>query len=148
MGTDVATGEPTQEELILASAFFHAPPRRGDRDHANCFRVLRQALTAAGLWEENMIAAFHGEDDSSAGFRVVDAWYRALIEMTRQEPESERLLEGGGNLGDPKSGSEPAGAYFTACWLTPAGCVVAERVLAERPGLESLLNHGAGDGNR
>ena len=52
----------------------------------------------------------------------------------REEPASKRLLEGDGNL------ELPAGAYFTACWLTPAGERVAEKLVAEHPEWEARLS--------
>jgi hypothetical protein len=120
------TDDEFRRDLILVSALFHAPAPR-DRIYANCFRVLRHALNAAGLWDREFAAAFHGDDEELARFPLVAQWYSTLIDLTRR-PESERLLEGGGNLGDP-----PSGAYFTACWLTPAGKMVAEQLLAEHP---------------
>jgi hypothetical protein len=133
-----ATDDSTRRDLILASAYFHAsPPRPGERIRASCARVLRHALNAAGLWEDRMRKALHGEDDGSPEFRVVNQWYETLIDLVRRK--SERLLEGAGNLGDSKTGTPPAGAYYTACWLTPAGRIVAERVLAEQPKLKASL---------
>ncbi len=115
-----------RKELILAAALFHTQPPRG-RIYANSFRVLRHALMAAGLWDERQqgrySAAFHGVSDDP----LISTWYATLIELTRAEPASGRLLEGGGDL------DLPAGAYFTGCWLTPAGEAVAERLLAEHP---------------
>ena len=99
------TDDSTWRDLILASAYLHAtPPGADGRILASCSRVLRRALMAAGLWEEGMNSSFLGEDGGSVGFRVVDEWYRALIALTRQGPESERLLEGRGNLGDATTG--------------------------------------------
>jgi hypothetical protein len=115
-----------RRDLILVSAYFHAPPPR-EQVYANCFRVLRHALNAGGLWDSEFNAAFFGDDETIARFPLVAQWYSTLIDLTRQ-PQPERLLEGGGNLGVPSSG-----AYFTACWLTPAGRSVAERLLAEHP---------------
>jgi len=135
------TGEQADADLrrnlILASAFFHAPPPV-DRIHANCHRVLQHALDAAGLWNEALAeaapAVYHGDEDAAARFPVLGLWYSTLIELTRKEPESERLLNGGGNLGDP-----PAGACFTACWLTPAGRAVVQRLIAEHPDWKEKL---------
>lgn len=112
--------------LILASALIYTQPPR-DRARVNCFRVLRHALDAAGLWnarlEERQPALFHGNVEDP----VVRQWYSTLIELARQEPASDRLLEGAGDL------DTPAGAYFTACWLTPAGKIVAKKLLAAHP---------------
>jgi hypothetical protein len=83
-------------------------------------------LKAAGLWdaplEERSSVAFHdGFSDP-----LIGPWYATLVELT-QAPVEERLLEGAGNL------ALPAGAYYTACWLTPAGVAEAERLLALHP---------------
>ena len=115
-----------RRNYILASALFHTQIS-ADQIRANCFRVLQHALMAAGLWDQDLEArrseAFHDAQD----FPVLRLWYETLIDLTRQEPASERLLEGAGNL------AGRAGAYFTACWLTPAGRRVAEKLLAEHP---------------
>jgi hypothetical protein len=115
-----------RRDLILASALLHAPPPV-DRVHANCSRVLRHALMAAGLWSDHLAehepAWSHGED----GFPIVTEWYWTLIQLTRETPEVRRLLNGAGNL------TTPSGPYFTACWLTPAGRAEAERLLAQHP---------------
>lgn len=119
--------EQLRRDLIVASALFHAPPP-GDRVYANCFRVLRHALHAAGLWESRLNGAFHGDDEGNPDYAVVTQWYSTLINLTRHEPVSERLLQGQGNF------TVPAGAYFTACWLTPAGYTSGERLLTAHPG--------------
>jgi hypothetical protein len=120
-------GEQFRRNLILVSALFHAPPP-SDRVYANCARVIHHALIAAGLWDkrldEGQSAAFHGDSEE---FPVVTLWYTTLIALTQHEPESERLLNGAGNL------ILPAGAYFTSCWLTPVGRIVAEQLLVEHP---------------
>jgi hypothetical protein len=72
-------------------------------------------------------------EEDLARFPVIGAWYSTLIELVMREPESERLLEGAGNFVDP------AGATFTACWLTDAGRARAERLLAEHPDWEGRL---------
>jgi hypothetical protein len=119
----------SRKNFILVSALYFAPPP-GERINANCDRVLRHALNAAGLWNNALAEAapaiYHGEEDAIARFPVLGLWYSTLIDLTRQ-PEAGRLLEGGGNL------VAPAGACFTACWLTPAGRLVAERLIAEHP---------------
>jgi len=125
-------GDQFRRDLILASALFHAPPP-ADRIYANCARVIRHALIAADLWDDRFDQAFQGDDESLARLPVVTQWYTTLIELTQHVPQSERLLNGGGNL------VEPAGAYFTACWLTPAGAAVAERLLAEHPDWRARL---------
>ncbi len=118
-----------RESLILASAFLHAPPR--GRIHANCARVLQHALTAAGLWDQKLAeaasAVFTGDEEALEEFPIVAEWYTTLIELTQQQPEHDRLLNGAGNL------VTPAGAFFTACWPTPAGEAVAGTLLAENP---------------
>jgi hypothetical protein len=124
-----------RRDLLLASAFFHAPAPR-DRVYANCFRVIRHALVAADLWDDRFSEAFHGDDESMARFPVVATWYSTLIELTRHEPQPERLLNGAGDL------LTPSGACFTACWLTPAGVAVAERLLSEHPEWKSRLTGG------
>jgi hypothetical protein len=121
-----------RKNLILCSALIHAPPPTG-RMYVSCARVLRHALIATGLWEDKLADAFHGTDEDIPQFSVVTLWYSMLIELTRQEPESDRLLNGAGNL------VTPAGAHFTGCWLTPAGRAAAERLLAENPGWKTKL---------
>ena len=119
-----------RKNLILASALFHSEPPT-DCIRASSARVLKHALRAAGLWDkqlqENASAVFTGDSETLARFPVVGQWYATLIQLTFHEPESERLLKGGGNL------ILPAAAFFTACWLTSAGQLVAERLLAEHP---------------
>ncbi len=123
-----------RERLILASALLHASPPT-DRIHANCDRVLRHAMFAAGVWDDRCrsggAAALQGFYD---GHPLVWVWYSTLIRLTRQEPAMERLLEGAGNL------SLPAGAAFTACWLTPRGRVLAEQFLIEHPEMKQKLS--------
>ena len=120
----------SRKHLIVAAAFLHTSPT-GDRIHANCARVLQHALMGAGLWNNELAdaasAVFAGEEEALARFPVVAEWYSTLIQLTQQQPDTDRLLNGGGNL------VLPAGASFTACWLTPAGQSVAESLLAENP---------------
>ncbi|MFI5381577.1 MAG: hypothetical protein ACHRHE_19955 [Tepidisphaerales bacterium] len=126
---DIADAQ-LRKNLILCSALFHTPPppqRADNRICANCARLLRHALTAPGLWQDEFKDAFHGTDDGIPQSPVVTLWYSTLIELTRHEPESERLLNGVGNL------VTPAGAHFTGCWLTPAGRTFAQRLLKEHP---------------
>ncbi|MEK6644547.1 MAG: hypothetical protein AABZ08_11625 [Planctomycetota bacterium] len=139
-----------REQYILASAFFHAIPPQ-DVHYANCARVLRQAMFAAGQWEPDLSAALYDAE----GFPEFALWYSALIDMAFHEPESERLLNGGGNLGtiagreamrlqSPRFDEAPdfgfpAGAHFTGCWLSPAGKRVAEQLLTLHPDWEELL---------
>ncbi len=132
------TGHPDspafRRNFILLSAYFHAQPPSNGFCTANCARVLRHALTAAGLWDDRLAenqSAFFSEDDGS--FPVVGLWYSELIGLTHERPESERLLNGGGNL------ITPSGAYFTACWLTDAGRAVAEQLLADHPELRAKI---------
>ena len=126
-----------RKNLILASAYFHPPRRWADAEpnySANTFRVLGNALIAAGLWEDWMKDAFHGCKEI-ADFSLFNEWYNTLIELTR-EPEPTRLLQGAGNLGTVdqyREFEDKAGAYFTACWLTPAGHTYAEQLLADHP---------------
>ena len=119
----------SRAEFILVSALYHALPPT-DRIYANCHRVLQHALNMAGLWNEALAEAapaiYHGEEEADAQFPVLGVWYSTLIELTRQEPESERLLNGAGNMVD-------TGACFSSCWLTPVGRIVAERLIAEHP---------------
>jgi hypothetical protein len=75
--SDLAQGQ-FRKDLILASAFFHAP--RFDPQTANSARVLRHALIAAGLWDERFNEAFDGNDGD---FPVIALWYSTLIELTR-----------------------------------------------------------------
>ena len=134
MNADDSDADQLRKNLILCSALFHAPPPPADnRACANCARVLRHALIAAGLWQDEFKDAFHGTDDGIPQSEVVTLWYSTLIELTRHEPESERLLSGAGNL------VAPAGAHFTACWLTPAGRAFAQGLLAEHPEWKAKL---------
>jgi hypothetical protein len=92
-------------------------------------------MIAAGAWdaalEERKSEAFHDDTD----FPVLKQWYLTLIELTHVEPASTRLLIGAGNL----DMNEPAGAYFTACWLSPEGRHVAKNLLVENPQWEARL---------
>jgi hypothetical protein len=86
-----------EQILILVAAMFHGPPpAHGDRVHANCERVLRHALRAAGVWDDELQrdawGAFQGVEEDLARFPVIGAWYSTLIELVMREPESERLL--------------------------------------------------------
>ncbi len=116
-----------RKDLLLVSALLHSPLAPEDRVRANSHRVLRHALQIAGLWHEDFAIAFHGDPEDTARFPVVSVWYSELIHLTESLPESERLLEGAGNLIDP------SGAYFTACWPTPAGRTRAKQLLREHP---------------
>ena len=120
--------ERYRRDLILASALLHTTPPT-ERATANCSRVLRRALTAAGLWHDAFQDDFNGEQSSP----VVRQWYRALIALTRPQPGTEQLMKGGGDL------TTPAGAHFTGCWLTPAGEAEATRILQEHPEWEIAL---------
>jgi hypothetical protein len=119
--------ERFRREFILASAFFHAPSKR-EPVIANSARVLMHALKAAGLWEDRLREAFHGVEDDETEFALVSRWYATLIEMTQFEPAEERLLDGCGNFGTP-----PAGAYYTACWLTDAGRRISRHLVEIHP---------------
>src|SRR5688572_12331295 len=98
---DPADERARRRDFILVSALFHARPP-GERVYANCERVLRHALIAAGQWDDELQlgawAAFQGMDKGLARFPVIGLWYSTLIELVRREPESERLLDGGGNF--------------------------------------------------
>jgi hypothetical protein len=128
--------EPLRRDYLLAAAFLHTRPQVPPVT-ASSFRVLRHALVAAGLWDDklqkNHSLGFHGEFDQCP---VIGEWYASLIALTRHTPIEERLLQGAGNL-DPEA---PAGPYFTACWLTPAGMEYAERLLQEHPDWPARLS--------
>lgn len=132
MGIDDSNSPSVRQQLILASALLHTSPP-GDQVRANCSRVLRHAMIAAGVWDDHyergQSAAFHGEYNE---YPLVKLWYESLISLTRREP-AERLLEGAGNL------EVPAGARFTACWLTPLGKEIAEHFLAKVPNVRHQL---------
>jgi hypothetical protein len=117
------TEDEFRKQLILVSSLFHGT-QPGEEVSANCGRVLRRALLAAGLWNNGLRGALH---DTETEPSIVTVWYSTLIELTQQEPESERLLAGAGNL------AGRAGPHFTACWLTPRGRVVAQRLAEEHP---------------
>jgi hypothetical protein len=85
-------------------------------------RILR--CTSPLFRDKQINDSFH---DSIEDFPAADLWYSTLIALTQQAPESERLLNGAGNL------QLPAGAFFTTCQLTSAGRIVAEQLLAEHP---------------
>ena len=109
-----------RRKLILISAL----PFRIDRSHvtANSFRILRHALTCAGLWTGQMAdGSFEAVDP------VFESWYSTLIEMTRPTADGQQLMEGHGNL------VTPAGARFTACFLTDHGRNLAEKIAGEHP---------------
>jgi len=120
--------QPTREQLVLMAAYLHGTPRdKRQEPTANCGKVLAHALLWAGLWnDEKHRAFFHGADADNP---VADAWYRALIALTQVEPDSDRLLEGSGNLGSP-DGDPPAGPTFTACGLTDKRHALAEQLFA------------------
>jgi len=127
MTGNALTKSEFRKNMILASTLLHTQPPT-DVPRANCARILRHALIAAGLsdqrLEEGHSVAFHG---NTKDFPEVRLWYTTLIELTRQEPASARLLTGAGNL------ELPAGACFTACWLTSDGRRFAEKLLVEHP---------------
>ena len=122
--------EQRRRDMILVSALLHTSTPK-EYVTANCHRVLKPILLAEGLWSDAVQEDFGGGEKSP----IVDPWYGTLIALTRQEPESERLLEGAGNL----SPAIPAGAHFTACWLTPAGEAAARQILQEHPDWEARL---------
>lgn len=144
MATSNGSSLGYREQYILASAYFHGDQPEGYLI-ANCARVLRQAMYAAGKWDHEFNAALHGVDN----FPEYAQWYGSFLDLIFHEPESERLLQGGGNYGTP-AGREamrrllpmpqdadaaglPAGAVYTACWLTPAGKRIADHLLALHP---------------
>jgi hypothetical protein len=95
---------------------------------ANCDKVVGQALTWAGLVNDEIRAAWL---DDFAYHPVIKEWYGVLIGMIRHEPATEALFEGAGNLG---SAAEPiAMPQFTGCRLTPLGLSVAEQLLKQNP---------------
>jgi hypothetical protein len=114
-----------RERLLLLAAYLHGV-RPGARIHANCWRVLRQALFWAGLLDEQMESDTRHDVENP----VIADWYRALISMVRQTPETERLIQGYGNLG---SGTHaPAFPSNTGCGLTDKGCLT-KRCSRRRP---------------
>jgi hypothetical protein len=120
-----ASGLSRRTQLILASAFFHGSNPSAPQIRASSARVLRHALRAAGLWRDEYAVALHGGDADIPQFQVVTEWYAELIRLVRHEPAADRLLDGAGNF------IAPAGAHFTACWLTQAGRAMARRLLFE-----------------
>jgi hypothetical protein len=122
-----------REDYILLSAYFHAKMPR-DRIVANCAKVLRHAMTAAGVWRPEFADAFHGVEEEDAKYPLVGVWYSSLISMTSHEPQDERLLHGAGNL------RAPAAPHYTACWLTPAGTEAANRLLNEHRSLSAQFS--------
>lgn len=134
MNRDAADDAALRRDMILASALRHTRPPTPDAS-ANCYRVLYRALRAAGLWESALAEAFEGDVDR---FPLVKRWYATLIAMTREPPPARPLLESAGDL------ETPAGPFYTACWLTPAGQIEAERVLARNPEWRRLLTDVSG----
>ena len=114
-----------RQRLLLRAALLHgAPP--GEEVQANCARVLRQALVWAGLWNKRLARALRQDSEDP----VLAAWYRTLIEMTR-DASGAPLIEGLGNFG---SLTTPAAfPTYTACRLTSRGRELAERLFAEHP---------------
>jgi hypothetical protein len=117
--------QASRRQFILASARFNATDPNAGYYTATCARVLKHAMMAAGVWDESHRDGFHGIEEAASS--LVDLWYGTLIEMVLAEPESARLLNGAGNF------VGPAGAFFTGCWLTPAGRLEAERLLDLHP---------------
>jgi len=115
-----------REHLLLLAAYFHGD-QPGKVIHANCWRVLRQALIWTGLWCEEL----ERDEWNDPGSPVIDLWYQTLIAMTRRKPKSKLLLEGGGNLGSPED--PPAYPKYTGCGLTRRGREFAEQLLGQYP---------------
>jgi hypothetical protein len=116
----------TEQERLLLLATYLQGPRPHDGPHANCGRVLRQALVWAGLWNEQLKRDEGADIDNP----VIDEWYDILIRMTRHEPASEALIEGFGNLGDEDMAPFPR---YTACHLTERGRNLAEQLFTAYP---------------
>jgi hypothetical protein len=118
--------ERVRERLLVMAASLHGARPRGPI-HANCGRVLGQALLWAGLWNDQLNHhQFHDLEDP-----IIEEWYGALIRLTRHVPGSEALIEGFGNLGSDTR--PPAFPAFTACRLTAKGRELAERLFARCP---------------
>lgn len=113
-----------RQQLLLVSALFHGCSPEDGQFSANCARVLRQALKAAALWDDSLSWALH---DTESVPSIVTTWYAALIDLIQQQPDSMKLLNGMGNF------DGRAAPYYTACWLTPQGREIAEKLAAHHP---------------
>jgi DNA gyrase/topoisomerase IV subunit A len=79
------------------------------------------------LWDHQLEHDTRNDIDNS----VIDDWYRTLIAMFRQVPESDLLIEGAGNFGSPED--PPAYPSYTGCRLTKRGSALADRLFMEYP---------------
>ena len=84
-----------RERLLFHAVLTHDPGPNPRLHTANGGAILKHAMTAAGVWDQQRYGALGYVDES---FAEPESWYQALIEMSRR-PEAERLVEGFGNLG-------------------------------------------------
>ena len=119
--------DQSRQLLLMAAAVHNLGPELGSRDRfgANAFKVVRQALHWAGLYEGEVRAAFERYEESPE----VTAFYDALVSMMPQGNAVEPLFEGEGNL----CGKPRASPFFTHCRLTDRGWVAANQLLQLHP---------------
>jgi hypothetical protein len=112
--------------LLMAAAVHQLGP--GTRlNTANCAKVVWQALSWAGLVNDEVRTAWNELEYHPA---ILEC-YRTLIGMIRHAPAAEALFEGNGNFGSVEC--PRAFPLFTACRLTPLGESIAEQLLSQRP---------------
>ena len=82
--------EPTigPRDLLLMAAVIHRLGPETDLSHANCYRVMRQALHWAGLLHGEIETSFESYDDAPP----VTQFYDALATMILQDGPTEVLL--------------------------------------------------------
>lgn len=125
--TDFADRELRRDLILVAAYLFRTT--KPESPYVHCHRVLRHAMTVAGLWDAEMEREkgrmFDGQEAEE--FPLFTTWYSTLIDMATETPESARLLNAFGNV------ETPAGAAFVAIDVTPSGRELAEVLLRQHP---------------
>jgi len=91
-----------RERLLVDAVIAHDPGPNPKFHRANGGLILKQAMTAAGVWDEEQYGLL---GDMDLPTDVPGVWYADLIALSRR-PEDVRLVEGFGNLG--VDGNPPA----------------------------------------
>ena len=83
-----------RERLLVEAVLAHDPGPNPRRHRANGTAILRHAMTAAGIWNQDRYGSLACMDDCAEP----EEWFAALIALARR-PEGERLVDGFGYFG-------------------------------------------------
>ncbi len=123
------------QRLLLMAASAHGLGPTTNLDYANTAKVVQQSL----VWADVM----HGDVQEAWGqceyCPTIEECYGTLIAMIRNEPPSEALFQGQGNLGSPTE--PPTFPHYTSCRLTARGARLAEQLLERHPEYRDIDQH-------